>query len=361
MRVTFFIFVIIHGLLHSLGFLKAYQISEIKDLILPISRPMGMFWLLAGLLFLITAVLFILGSPYWWLAGLVAGISSQVLTIMFWQDAKFATLPNLIILLVCLLSYGSFRFDGMVHHETKLLLAQQESTIFKERTPLDSLPLPVRRWLEKSGALRQNIPLHVLVKQDLEMRLDPEQEGWYPATATQQFTLDPPGFIWQVDVQMNPFIHFAGRDKYFSGEGEMLIKIFSLLPVVDEKSNPRIDESTMQRYLAELCWFPAAAFGSHIQWEEIDSLSARATMTYGDITSSGVYYFSEGGDVQRFTCLRYREVIEGAEKLEWTADILQTEEHNGVRVPTVMQASWRLPEGDWTWLKLNVTEIEYNP
>jgi len=360
MRVLFFLFIVLHGLLHSLGFLKAYQISEIKDLTLPITRPMGMFWLLGGLLFLITALLFIFGSPYWWIAGLISGIASQILTIMFWQDAKFATLPNLFILLICLLAYGGFRFDGMVKHETALLIQQNKESIFSDPTPLDALPLPVSRWLKKSGALYQDIPHTVFVEQELEMQLSPDQEDWYKATATQQFTLDPPGFIWDVNVEMNPFMYVAGRDKLQNGEGEMLIKLYSLLAVVHEKNNPRVNEATVQRYLAELCWFPAAALGSNIKWQEIDSRSARATITYGEKTASGIYTFTENGDIQQFTCMRYRDTQKDAKKLAWTAEILQVEEHNGIRIPTAMQATWELPDRDWTWLKLNVSNIQYN-
>ncbi|MDN5330561.1 MAG: hypothetical protein PWP35_2348 [Bacteroidales bacterium] len=36
----------------------------------------------------------------------------------------------------------------------------------------------------------------------------------------------------------------------------MLIKVNSLIPVVNEKGN-KLDEGTLQRYLGEIVWFPS--------------------------------------------------------------------------------------------------------
>jgi hypothetical protein len=33
---------------------------------------------------------------------------------------------------------------------------------------------------------------------------------------------------------------------------------------------------------------------------------------------------------------------------------------NGVKIPVKLTATWKLDEGDWTWLKLEITEIKYN-
>ena len=33
----------------------------------------------------------------------------------------------------------------------------------------------------------------------------------------------------------------------------------------------------------------------------------------------------------------------------------------GIRVPSKMTSTWRLDSEDWTWLKLEVTDIRYNP
>jgi hypothetical protein len=36
---------LLHGLIHLLGFSKAYQLAELKEFMKPVSRPAGILWL----------------------------------------------------------------------------------------------------------------------------------------------------------------------------------------------------------------------------------------------------------------------------------------------------------------------------
>lgn len=42
------------------------------------------------------------------------------------------------------------------------------------------------------------------------------------------------------------------------GQGEMLIKLLSLVNVVNEKHNDQINTGTLIRFLGEICWFPSS-------------------------------------------------------------------------------------------------------
>jgi hypothetical protein len=33
---------------------------------------------------------------------------------------------------------------------------------------------------------------------------------------------------------------------------------------------------------------------------------------------------------------------------------------DGVRIPSKCRATWKLEEDDWTWCKIEITEIKYN-
>ena len=45
MKHLFCILILLHGLIHLMGFLKAFQITEMNQLQTPISKPMGILWL----------------------------------------------------------------------------------------------------------------------------------------------------------------------------------------------------------------------------------------------------------------------------------------------------------------------------
>lgn len=88
---------VVHGLIHLLGFVKAYDLAPIEQLTEEISRTTGLLWLLASLLFLLTVFLYYTQNDVWWMVGLAAVIISQVLIILSWSDAKAGTIANIII------------------------------------------------------------------------------------------------------------------------------------------------------------------------------------------------------------------------------------------------------------------------
>jgi len=49
MRAAFLIIILFHALFHSIGFVKSFGFSEIQAIATPITKPMGLFWLLAFL------------------------------------------------------------------------------------------------------------------------------------------------------------------------------------------------------------------------------------------------------------------------------------------------------------------------
>jgi len=312
MKIAFLIIVLLHGIIHLLGFVKGFELREVKELTLPISKTLGVVWLTATVLFLTYGVLHLLNSKYAWLTGLVAVILSQVLIIIFWKDAKFGTIPNIIILAVSIVSFGYYNFQKIIQQETTQLLNKNVST---ENRPLNEsdltiLPEPVKKWLKNSGVIEKPFISYGKVTQIAKMQMKPEQDNWMTATAIQITTIDNPAFIWSVDVKMNSILSFQGRDKFEDGKGEMLIKLNSLFNLVNERGE-KLDEGTLQRYLGEMVWFPSLALSPYIIWEQLDENTANATMTYKGTSGSGTFYFNSNGDVTKFSALRYIQELLG--------------------------------------------------
>lgn len=361
MRIAFLIIVLFHGLIHLLGFVKGFELKEVKELSLPISRTMGVFWLIATVLFLTYGILYVLNAKYAWLIGLIAVVMSQFLVFMFWKDAKFGTIPNVLLLVVSVFSLGYYNFQELVQQETHHLLSQKVSTANRTLMERDiaQLPEPVKRWLRNSGAVGKPFASYGKVSQLAEMQMKPEQKNWMTATAVQYTTIDNPAFIWAVDVKMNGLLNFQGRDKFEDGKGEMLIKMNSLIHVVNERGE-KLDEGSLQRYLGEMVWFPSLALSPYLSWEPINDHQAKATMTYKGTSGSGTFYFNSEGDVTKFSALRYKGNEADAKRYEWEMNISGYKTFEGIKVPAKMTSTWKLDQRDWTWLKLEVTDIKYN-
>lgn len=224
---------------------------------------------------------------------------------------------------------------------------------------IENLPEAVQKWLSVGGVLGKRKVSSIYLTQELELKLKPEQTNWNKGTAEQYFSVNPPAFNWASNIQMNPLMNVVGRDKFNKGKGQMLIKLLSLIPVANAKNDQKIDQATLQRYLAEIVWFPSAALSSTISWEAIDNRSAKATMEYQGTIGSGIFHFTKDGQFEKFIALRYKDSKDDA-PTEWTVTAIKTEERNGVQIPTRCEASWKLKDKQWIWLKLTVKTIEYD-
>jgi hypothetical protein len=52
-----FAFLLLHGIIHLLGFAKAYHFGNVNQLTIDISKPVGLLWLLTSILFILSAIL----------------------------------------------------------------------------------------------------------------------------------------------------------------------------------------------------------------------------------------------------------------------------------------------------------------
>ncbi len=361
LRSVFLALLAIHGLIHLLGFVKAFQFAEVAQLTKSISRPTGILWLLATILFLVTAVLYLMRSPVWAFPGLAAVILSQVLILGAWSDAKAGTIANVIILLVVLPALGGYFFNRMIWAEQDALIGNASPPTEQPVTvdEIAHLPPIVQTWLQRSKVVGRPRATFVRLKQSGQMRTTPDAK-WMPFTAEQYFDVRRGDFIWTTRASMMPLVYMDGRDKYIGGEGEMLIKLLSLVPVVNDGGNEKMNSGSALRYLGELCWFPSAALESYVHWEAIDSLRAKATLSTPHGSVSGVYTFTPDGDLLAFEAERYYGGGPESVKRPWRVQAAAWHDIDGIRIPYKHQVTWILPEGDFTWLTLEITDLSTN-
>ncbi|MDO3628232.1 hypothetical protein [Mucilaginibacter sp. BT774] len=105
MKIAFVVLLILHGTLHSMGFIKAFRIIDLAQLVQPIPKSNGLLWLVACLFFIFAAILFSIEHQSWWIFSALAVIISQYLIIHDWNDAKLGTIANIIILLATIIGF----------------------------------------------------------------------------------------------------------------------------------------------------------------------------------------------------------------------------------------------------------------
>jgi hypothetical protein len=105
-KAVFISIIIIHGLIHLMGFAKSFGLLRITELSQDISKPLGLLWLLSAILFFSVGILYLSNKDWWWIPGIFAIILSLFLIVVFWQDAKFGIIPNIIILAAVVIGFA---------------------------------------------------------------------------------------------------------------------------------------------------------------------------------------------------------------------------------------------------------------
>lgn len=253
--------------------------------------------------------------------------------------------------------FGRVAFTRRISREIDRLLAGVVATKTNPVSDADltELPEPVQRWLRYAGVVGTPRPVVVRLKQEGELRLG--DKGWIPFTAEQYYRLDPPGFIWEANATMSPLLTIVGRDSFVDGRGSIDMRLLGVVPVA-KQSGPDLDRGALMRYLNEIMFFPAGAISPYITWERIDTSSARATLNDRGLSATATFVFDDQGRLTTMVAERYDGEV-GAVR-PWSTPISAYGELGGMRVPIAGEAVYARETGDYPYIRIRITALEYN-
>ncbi|MFP4478732.1 MAG: DUF6920 family protein [Candidatus Izemoplasmatales bacterium] len=261
----------------------------------------------------------------------------------------------LIIAITIMVSRGIMNYSTSKKINTLYSSLDLEASDVIEDEDISHLPEPVYQWLLNSGVLGQKPIQKLSLKQSGRMRLSPD-DAWLKPSASQEINVLEPGYVWTVNL---PKAMTKGRDFFYQGQGQMLIKVAGLIPIVNAKNNDKINESSMHRFLMEISWYPTAAIADYIRWQPINSHQARAYMTYEDMEVYADFFF-ENNDIVRVETMRYKETDDSGTRELCIADLVEHKTFDGFRVPSKVHITWVENQTSFTWYELEITELKIN-
>ncbi len=223
---------------------------------------------------------------------------------------------------------------------------------------LAGLPHPVQRYLRYAGVIGKEKINTVRLKQTGVMRQAP-QDPWKSIEAVEYYAVNAPAYVWMGQMTAGPFSIVSARDSYIDGRGRMFIKMLGVKTIGDVQGE-EMDCSALVRYLNEMIWFPTAFLNDNICWDAIDDNSAKVTIVDGHRSVSAVLYFDEKGALTNFISERYHEVNGVYVKDTWETPITGYGEFNGLKLPVKGEAVWKMSSGDFSYIKIEITALEYN-
>jgi len=266
--------------------------------------------------------------------------------------------PAIILVVLNLaVSYSHSSFRSQADNEIATLYSYSGSLSNKtyNSRQLAGLPEPVQRYFKYSLKEGQKYISYARIKHAGSFRVNPSLD-WMPVSAEEYFSIEKPGYVWYAELKPFKYVWLAARDTYFQGRGNVIAKLYSGVTFANSKGN-ETDQGAMIRWLSEAVWFPTALLPSeNIRWEEIDNNSAKAFFTDRGRTVVGVFHFNERGEITTFTADRFMD--KSLEKFEGRC--YDYKEFHRIKIPSKIDATWHLKTGDYTYVRFNVMEIEYD-
>jgi hypothetical protein len=357
MKITITIILFIHGLIHFMGFAKAFDYGDMAQFTKEISKPMGLLWLLTGLLFILTAALKLSKREVWPIIAIIAVVLSQVLIIMAWTDAKYGTLANVIILVAVVLGFAALRFENGYKKDVSSAMEKTDkrTEIITEEV-LEPLPRIVQRYLNYVGVVGK--PKVYNMKMSFEGEMRDKGQGWFKFTSEQYSFFDTPTRLFFMKAKVKG-LPTTGYHAYGTKGASMLIKIASLFPVV-QIDEPEMYPTETVTYFNDLCLFaPVALIDDRITWEALDDTSAKATFTTNNTRISAILYFNEIGQLINFIS-NDRYSVSEMKTFPFSTPANTYKNIEGYNLPTYGEAVWHYPDGEFVYGKFHLKNVEYN-
>lgn len=361
MRWVLLAVILVHGLIHLMGFAKAFGFAELPQLTQPISKAMGLVWLLAAFVMLSL----VLAPPRaFWIVGLVAIVLSQIIITSSWSDAKFGTLANVIVLLAVVygfVSQGPTSARAAFAADARELLTPGAAQLVTE-ADLQSLPPPVQQYLRVTGSVGQPRVFNFRATWKGRIR-GGATEPWMPFTAQQFNTYRAmPARLFLMDAVMkglpvDVFHRFVGEPATFQ------VRVLSVATVVDAKG-PELNRAETVTIFNDLCLLaPAMLIDRSIRWEPIDGKSARGFFTRGAETVSAELRFDDKGELVDFISDdRSAASADGKSftRMRWSTPVRDYRPFGERRVPVFGEAKWHDPAGTFAYGEFELQHITFN-
>lgn len=357
MKIALTLLSIIHGLIHFMGFSKAFNLGNRVQFTKEISKPVGLLWLLTGLLFMASASLILFKKDSWPLPAIIAVIISQTLIFTVWKDAKFGTIANAVLLTVAIITFATNHFENSFKKDVALAIEQSKvSTKIITEKDLKHLPAVVQKYLRYVGIVGKPKLENFKIIFEGEMR--DKGKDWFQFTSEQFNFIENPTRLFFMKAKVKG-IPTSGYHKYNNDGANMHVKLLSVFTVSDIKGKEMYVAETVT-FFNDLCLFaPAALIDKRIVWETIDTTSAKATFTNMGITISAILYFNKTGQLIHFIS-NDRLAINKMKPFPFSTPVKNYNNINGYNLPKYGEAIWHYPDGDFVYGTFRLKSIVYN-
>lgn len=349
------VIVILHGLIHLLGFAAYWPLADIPNLPYKTSllggrlevgasgmRIFSLLWLLVALGFVLAAGALALGKSYW--APLLLGTTllSLAICILDWKVAYLGALIDVFLLLVLGVVFS------LLFQPTSLPAYAAPSGRI-QTVPLPAgLPEPVERFYRQ--VYGDEIPVYhsTVISGRGTIRF---MGITFPGRL--RFTHDAgQAYRHYLEATFYALPLLKVNEHYLDGHARLA------LPFGVVENDPGVDSAANQGLWGETFMFPAVFLTDRrVRWEAIDNTTARVYIPFReDEQVFTVEFDTQTGLITHMETIRYRDEKVG--KIRWWGEIAWGSGPDGRPAPQSIAVTWE-DEGT-PWLVAKIEDIQFN-
>jgi hypothetical protein len=358
-----FLFVtLLHGLIHFMGFAKAFNYANFNQLTKEISKPMGVLWFVTATLFVLCVIFYLFKKESWVYFAFLAIIFSQYLIVNNWQDAKFGTIANVMIMIFAVIGFFQINFKNEYRNEVKIGLLQTKNIrkIILADAIIQDLPEPVQKYIRYTNCIGKPIVNNFRIDFSGKIRSH-EKPVWMYLTSEQYNFMPSPTRLFYLDATMKN-LPVAGFHCFRNGIAYMDIRLLSLFKVEFQKGDV-MNVSETVTFFNDMCVMaPATLIDNRIEWLEVENNKVKASFTNNGITISAWLYFNEKGEMVNFVSEDRSALLANGQttKLKWRTPMRDYKTINGYKLASYAEAIYTYPDGDFTYATFELKNIGYN-
>lgn len=300
----------------------------------------------AGLATMVAAIMTWAAPRVWWAVAGVGVVLGQAMIALAAPEPWF--MMGLAGALAPFIIHG-FAAEGPLSLRAAYRRGVRETPAPPERAPVEvtdlaRLPPPLRRYLERAGAVGRPRPHHVDTVLRGRLRTAPDGP-WMDFTAWQHDVVHPPARRVLVKP-MRLGLPVDVLHAFVDGAAQRRQRLLSMVPV-GGAVGAEVTRAEAIAWLADICVLaPGALVGAGFEWTAIDERTAGLKWVAGSHPVEATLHVADDGRLVEFVCdERPRDIGGGFVTRRWSTLLVEDDAYGPHRVSRFAEGCWSLPDG----------------
>lgn len=225
---------------------------------------------------------------------------------------------------------------------------------------LESLPVPVRKYLRYVGAVGKPRPKYF--RAVFQGRMKQSETGkWLSIRSEQADFFDDASRLFFIQSTLYG-IPFEGLHLFRGDAATMRIRVAKFFEIVNAHGR-EMNQSETVTFLNDMCLLaPASLIDTNIVWQEVDSTQVKARFTRRGIAVTATLRFDAAGALIDF--ISNDRYLSGDGKTytryPWSTPIREYKDYDGWLLASRGEAIWHKPDGLFKYAEFDFTEIKFD-